>query len=112
MSLGIMQVTTDKLIGNKRSITMAIDMIKGFIQTEGADDKEAVKHTVIRLYNKDDAYITDVEDVLDVLQYEESKNTREIYEDALLDEEILKDDIKYFFKQQNYFFLEELDNMK
>lgn len=97
MSLGIMQVTTDKLIGNKRSITMAIDMIKGFIQTEGADDKEAVMHTVIRLYNNDDAYITDVEDVLDVLQYEESKNTREIYEDALLDEEILKDDIKYFF---------------
>lgn len=109
MSLGIMQVTTDKLIGNKRSITMAIDMIIGFIQTEGADDKEAVMHTVIRLYNNDDAYITDVEDVLDVLQYEESKNTREIYEDALLDEEILKDDIKYFFKQQNYFFLEELE---
>lgn len=60
MSLGIMQVKTSKIIGNKKSIELAVEMIKSLVDELYRDDELTIIKKVALSYNPSQLYYEEI----------------------------------------------------
>ena len=60
MSLGIMQVKTSKIIGNKKSIELAEEMIKSLVDELYRDDELTIIKKVALSYNPSQLYYEEI----------------------------------------------------